>query len=73
MELIDQIIEETIPIYTRKRPNPATGKEDCQLQRIHKDGKRFMMKKQLLEVISKYKPLTEKEDEQGPAHKKEYT
>lgn len=53
-EMLDSICAEIIPIYTRKNPDPLTGEPDCPLKRQHKDGKRYMMKQKLLEVIKQY-------------------
>lgn len=53
-EIIDKLCAEVIPIYTRKNPDPKTGEPDCPLKRQHKDGKRYMMKQRLLEVVKQY-------------------
>lgn len=53
-ELIDKLCAEVIPIYTRNNPDPITKEPDCPLKRQHKDGKRYMMKQRLLEVIKIY-------------------
>lgn len=53
-EIIDKLCAEVIPIYTRNHPDPKTGEGDCPLKRQHKDGKRFMMKAKLMEIIRQY-------------------
>lgn len=52
---IEQLVEETIPIYTVKNPDPKTGKEDCRLKRIHKEGNRHMMRAKLMEIVKWYR------------------
>ncbi len=73
MDAIDRLVEEVIPVYTVKRPNPATGKEDCRLVRIHKEGKRTMMRQRIQELVDRYreKPDSEKEEQIGPQAKHE--
>lgn len=65
---IDEIIEQTIPIYTLKKPNPKSGKEDCPVTVKEKEGFRMMMKikleaaksdKERQGIIDKYKKMFE--------------
>lgn len=72
MDQIEQLVCDTIPIYTVKNPNPETGKEDCRLQRIHKEGRRTLMRMRISEVVARFKKDSEKEDEVVHTHKKEY-
>jgi hypothetical protein len=41
---IDNIIAQAIPIYTRKKPNPKSGKEDCNITKREKEHFRAVMK-----------------------------
>lgn len=52
--LIAELCAKAIPIYDRKNPDPETGEPDCPLKRQHKDGKRYMMKNKLLEIVKQY-------------------
>lgn len=61
---IDKIVEETIPIYTDKRPNPKSGKKDCNITKREKEHFRYVMKTRLhaakteeerLSIIDHYK------------------
>jgi len=50
--LIDKIIEETIPIYTLKKPNPKSGKPDCPVTTREKEHYRSVMKMKLGAAIT---------------------
>jgi hypothetical protein len=41
------VIEQAIPIYTRKNPNPKSGKEDCRITVREKEHFRTVMKMKL--------------------------
>jgi hypothetical protein len=65
---LDIIVEETIPIYTMKRPNPKSGQADCPITTREKEHFRYLMKAKLQaaktdeernKVIDHYKPLFE--------------
>lgn len=51
---IEDIINSTIPIYTKQNPHPVKKKPDCDLDRHYKKGIRATMKKELEAVILKY-------------------
>lgn len=44
---IDKIVEQTIVIYTEKRPNPKSGKKDCNITKREKEHFRTVMKTRL--------------------------
>lgn len=46
----DEVVINTIPIYTIKNPDPKTGKEDCRLTTHMKEQRRFSMKNRLIEA-----------------------
>jgi len=57
---IDQLVRETIPIYTRTNPHPVRKRADCRLERNYKNGLRTMMTADLRtgnqdRVVAKYK------------------
>lgn len=63
---IDEIVANAIPIYTRKKPNPKSGKEDCPITTREKEHFRYVMKNKLgaakteeerLKIIEYYKQL----------------
>jgi hypothetical protein len=65
---IEKVIEQTIPIYTRKKPNPKSGKPDCNITVTEKNHFRYVMKMKLQaaktdeerqRVIDHYKQLFE--------------
>lgn len=45
--VIDKIIEQAIPIYTDKHPNPKSGKKDCNITKREKEHFRQVMKMKL--------------------------
>ena len=47
---IEQLVIETIPIYTIKRPHPLTRREDCNLTTAFKEQRRLSMKRRLQEA-----------------------
>jgi hypothetical protein len=47
---IDELVIQTIPIYTIKNPDPKTGREDCRLTTHMKEQRRFGMKNRLIEA-----------------------
>lgn len=49
-ERIAKLVEDTVPIYTIKNPDPKTGKEDCRLTKAMKEQRRFSMKNRLIEA-----------------------
>jgi hypothetical protein len=65
-----EIIDRTIPVYTNKRPNPKSGKPDCNITVIEKKNFRLIMKSKLIRaeteeerqgIIDHYKRLFEQE------------
>lgn len=67
-EDIEKVIEQTIPIYTIKKLNPKSGKEDCPITKREKERFRHIMKTKLLtakteedrqQIIDHYKQLFE--------------
>lgn len=40
----DDIVNSAIPIYTHKKPNPKSGKPDCNITRMEKEHFRTVMK-----------------------------
>jgi hypothetical protein len=63
---IDKVIAATIPIYTQKKPNPKSGKPDCNITVMEKNNFRLIMKSKLTaakteqegqKVIDHYKEL----------------
>ena len=44
---IDKVVAETIIIYTERRPNPKSGKWDCNITKREKEQFRLIMKKKL--------------------------
>jgi hypothetical protein len=44
---IDNIVAKAIPVYTRKKPNPKSGKADCNITRREKEHFRAVMKMKL--------------------------
>ena len=63
---LQALIEAAIPIYTRKRPNPKSGKPDCNITVTEKKNFRLIMKSKLSrakteedrqKVIDHYKEL----------------
>ena len=46
-EGIEKVIAQAIPIYTRKKPNPKSGKEDCNITVREKNNFRLIMKSKL--------------------------
>jgi hypothetical protein len=63
---IDKLVGIVIPIYTRKKPNPRSGKKDCPITKREKERFRVLMKKKLMaakteeerqKVIDHYKGL----------------
>jgi hypothetical protein len=46
----DELVRQTVPIYTIKNPDPKTGKEDCRLTKAMKEQRRFSMKNRLIEA-----------------------
>lgn len=64
--LCDRIVGETIVIYTDKKPNPKSGKKDCNITKREKEHFRAVMKTRLQaakteeerqKVIDHYKQL----------------
>lgn len=53
-DALERLISLTIPIYTPNHPNPHTGQVDCPIKRTHKDGKRYMLRHKMLELLAKY-------------------
>lgn len=51
---IERIVNLTIPIYTLNHPNPTTGQIDCPIKRVHKDGKRYMLRHKIVELLKHY-------------------
>lgn len=49
------------PAYTKKNPNPETGKPDCPIEKRFKDGAREAYKKKLINAISTEKRVPESE------------
>jgi hypothetical protein len=49
---IDALIAQTIPIYTIKKPNPKSGKEDCPITVREKEHFRTVMKVKLGAAIT---------------------
>lgn len=47
---IGELVAKTIPIYTNKKPDPKTGKEDCRLTKLFKEQRRLSMKNRLIEA-----------------------
>lgn len=62
-ELLDKLAAEIVPIYTIKSPHPITGETDCPLKKMHKDGKRFMLKERIKEIIRFYDQGTKENTE----------
>lgn len=65
---IEELVNATIPIYTRKKPNPKSGKADCPNTKKEKEHFRKVMKEKLeaaktieerQKVIDHYKSLFE--------------
>lgn len=63
---IDKVVAETIVIYTERRPNPKSGKWDCNITKREKEHFRYLMKHKLIaakteeekqKVIDHYKQL----------------
>jgi hypothetical protein len=44
---VDEIVAGAIPIYTVKRPNPKSGKPDCNITKMEKEHFRYVMKTKL--------------------------
>ena len=44
---LEDIINEAIPIYTRKKPNPVSGRGDCPQTKREKEHFRYVMKAKL--------------------------
>jgi hypothetical protein len=44
---IQLIINQAIPVYTRKKPNPKSGKPDCPITTREKEHFRYVMKMKL--------------------------
>jgi hypothetical protein len=44
---VTKLVEQTIPIYTRKRPHPIKNKADCPLEINYKQGLRMLMLREL--------------------------
>jgi hypothetical protein len=44
---VTKLVEQTIPIYTRKRPHPTKNKADCPLEINYKQGLRMLMLREL--------------------------
>lgn len=51
---IERLVNHTIPIYTPSHPNPTTGQHDCPIKRMHKDGKRYLLRHKIAELIVQY-------------------
>lgn len=65
---IDAVVAETIPIYTQKKPNPKSGKPDCNITKREKEHFRTVLKIKIRaantederkEIIEHYKRLFE--------------
>lgn len=65
-EEIEAFVVSLLPIYTRKNPNPKSGKPDCPVTVREKEGFRFLIKTKLgaakteeerKKVIDKYTKL----------------
>jgi hypothetical protein len=65
---IEKLIAVAIPIYTQKKPNPKSGKPDCNITVMEKNNFRLIMKSKLTaakteqerqKVIDHYKELFE--------------
>lgn len=60
-----ELVELTIPIYTRKKPHPIKNRADCPIEINYKQGLRMLMLRELREgkdqqsVIEKYKNKVE--------------
>jgi hypothetical protein len=52
--MIEDLINSTIPIYTKQNPHPVKNKPDCDLDRHYKKGIRLSMRKEIEAVITKY-------------------
>lgn len=46
-EQIEAFVMNLLPIYTRKNPNPKSGKEDCPVTVKDKEGFRFLISTKL--------------------------
>lgn len=51
---IEHLVNLTIPIYTTNHPNPTTGQADCPIKQIHKDGKRYMLRHKIVQLLAEY-------------------
>ena len=52
--IIDDLVQNTIPIYTDLHRHPVKNKKDCDIDRQYKKGIRVSMKKELQVVVAKY-------------------
>lgn len=52
-ELVRQLIETVIPIYTDNKKD-ENGKIDCMRVRLFKEGMRYMMQKKIEEITTYY-------------------
>jgi hypothetical protein len=61
MTNIDELVKETIPIYTKTNPHPVRMRADCRLERDYKEMIRRLMTTELKagvnegQVVAKYK------------------
>jgi hypothetical protein len=49
---IDKVVADAIPIYTERRPNPKSGKWDCNITRNEKNHFRYLMKAKLMAALT---------------------
>lgn len=68
MELIDNLVEKTIPIYTLRNPHPVKRRPDCNLTKDYKRLQRERMRNDLslpgltkereIEIVNRYREKT---------------
>lgn len=61
--LVDDLVSQVIPIYTTKNPDPETGTRDCPIKVTHKEGKRYMMRHKILDLVRYYAERTTDKEE----------